>query len=432
MVFSTGEYDPESGTDSVGRNDSGGQAPSVCLLCPVPESDKESAFLENALSQIRMSSPTLLRAEILWISKGTSPPPDFFPNLPSTAIYPGPESQKILSAIRAFLKYRTFGLVEGRLLEGGLCRTLQKQDANAVPGEPLDPKTLGAPIPAGLYRTLVRTRAFRKGRRGIPFLRSAAGALLSRPDPVPGTLRILMYHRVADILETDILAVTPFAFACQMDWLRKEGWTVLPLREALRRLETGGLPPKAVGLTFDDGYRDNYEEAAPVLARLGFPATVFPVTGFVREEAEHRRYRGRDPKVPYLTVEQIREMKKSGFDFGGHTHTHPFLPQISCEAAQEEIHRAKKLLEEWTGETSTLFAYPNGAYGKEHFRILDALGYEAALSVRPGANRPGTLRFALRRTEISGRDSLGDFIKKMNGGFDLVHGLLQGVRGFYR
>ena len=284
----------------------------------------------------------------------------------------------------------------------------------------------------GLYRTLVRTRAFRKGRRGIPFLRSAAGALLSRPDPVPGTLRILMYHRVADILETDILAVTPFAFACQMDWLRKEGWTVLPLREALRQLETGGLPPKAVALTFDDGYRDNYEEAAPVLARLGFPATVFPVTGFVREEAEHRRYRGRNPKVPYLTVEQIREMKKSGFDFGGHTHTHPLLPQISCEAAQEEIHRAKKLLEEWTGETSTLFAYPNGAYGKEHFRILDALGYEAALSVRPGANRPGTLRFALRRTEISGRDSLGDFIQKMNGGFDLVHGLLQGVRGFYR
>ena len=406
--------------------------PSVCVLCPVPETRESRTRLLGVLSEIEKTDPALLRLEILWIARGIAAPPDLFPGLPATLLRSAPDSRDLLPAVRAFLENRRFDLVDPRLLPGVLCRRLQKGIGSAVPGAPLDPETFETPIPAGLYRTLVRTRAFRKGRRGIPFLRSAAGALLSRPDPVPGTLRILMYHRVADILETDILAVTPFAFACQMDWLRKEGWTVLPLREALRRLETGGLPPKAVALTFDDGYRDNYEEAAPVLARLGFPATVFPVTGFVREEAEHRRYRGRNPKVPYLTVEQIREMKKSGFDFGGHTHTHPLLPQISCEAAQEEIHRAKKLLEEWTGETSTLFAYPNGAYGKEHFRILDALGYEAALSVRPGANRPGTLRFALRRTEISGRDSLGDFIQKMNGGFDLVHGLLQGVRGFYR
>ena len=284
----------------------------------------------------------------------------------------------------------------------------------------------------GFYRTLVRTRAFRGSRKGISLLRSAAGSFLSRPAPAPGTLRILMYHRVAETMETDILAVTPFAFAQQMRWLREEGWSVLSLLEALRRLESGTLPPKAAAITFDDGYRDNYDEAAPVLAGMHFPATVFPVTAFVLEEAEHRRYRGRVPKVPYLTVEQIRQMKRAGFDFGGHTHTHPLLSTISGEAAQEEILRAKKLLEEWTGEKSTLFAYPNGIYGKEHFRILDALGYEAALTVRPGANRPGTYRFALLRTEVSGRDSLGDFIRKMNGGFDLIHRVTQSVRGFYR
>ena len=283
-----------------------------------------------------------------------------------------------------------------------------------------------------ILTTLYRDINFQNKRRVLTISRKAVGRLFSRKIPPSGTLRILMYHRVDDVIDSDILTVTPFAFVQQMIWLREEGWQVLSLREALLRLENGSLPPKSVAITFDDGYADNYEKAYPILLRLGFSATIFPVTGFVLGESEHRRYRGRDPKVPYLSMEQIREMKETGIDFGGHTHTHPLLSTISCEAAQEEILRAKKLLEEWTGEKSTLFAYPNGIYGKEHFRILDALGYEAALTVRPGANRPGTYRFALLRTEVSGRDSLGDFIRKMNGGFDLMHRMTQGVRGFYR
>ncbi len=281
-------------------------------------------------------------------------------------------------------------------------------------------------------RTLERENRFRAGRRGVTFLRSAVARAMSRKAPPADTLRILMYHRVVDALDLDILAVTPFAFTQQMAWLREEGWQVLSLKEALLRLEKGSLPERAVAITFDDGYRDNYEEAFPILSRFGLPATVFPVTGFVLGESEHRRYRGRNPAVPYLTVSHIREMKAAGIDFGGHTHTHPLLPTLSPEAAHDEIMRAKKLLEEWTGEESTLFAYPNGAYGREHFLILNRLGYKAAFSVRPGANRRKTLRWELRRTEVSGRDSLGDFIQKMNGGLDLWHGLYQSIRGFYR
>ena len=292
-----------------------------------------------------------------------------------------------------------------------------------------DPRIRGY---SGMCRTLVREKAFSEGRRGRTLVRRAVSRLLSRPSAPPGTLRILMYHRVAETNDRDILTVTPFSFAQQMAWLSDEGWTVLPLASALACLESGSLPPRAVALTFDDGYRDNYDEAYPVLLRFGYSATVFPVTGFVLGESEHRRYRGANPPVPYLTVAQIREMKGQGIDFGGHTHTHPLLSTLSIEAATDEILRAKKLLEEWTGEKSTLFAYPNGVYSRDHFRILDGLGYEAAFSVHPGANRAGTLRWILRRTEVSGRDSLGDFIQKMNGGLDLWHGLYQGVRGFYR
>ena len=406
--------------------------PFVCIVCLVPESQEDRFVLSHFLSEIGKAESTLLCPEILWVSKKREVCPEMFSNLPSSMLLLGKDGQEFHSAILSFLKNRKFDLVEPRLLGQRLCRKLQKMEKKTVPGKPLDRTDLEGPISPGFYRTLVRTRTFRRERPMISSLRSFAGTLCSRSSLTPGTLRILMYHRVADTMEKDILAVTPFAFSEQMLWLQKEGWTVLPLREALGRLEAGSLPSKAVALTFDDGYRDNYEVAAPVLVKLGFPATIFPVTSFVLEESEHRRYRGRTNKIHYLTVPQIQEMKKNGFDFGGHTHTHPLLPRTSWENAQDEILQAKKLLDEWIGEKSTLFAYPNGAYGKDHFRILDALGYEAALSVRPGANRPDTFRYALLRTEISGRDNIADFILKMNGGFDLMHRVTQSVRGFYR
>jgi peptidoglycan/xylan/chitin deacetylase (PgdA/CDA1 family) len=432
MDFHDIRYDTLLKESSEKKEDVFRSVPCVCFLCPLPANSWEHSFLQNALSEIENANISILRPEILWIARTTVVPPDLFPSIPSTVFFSGQDSKDLLSRIRSFLKKRRFDLVEPRLLDGSFCQILQNQDGFTVPGEPLAPANLVAPLSPGFYRTLLRARRFQKGRFGIPFLRRAFGTLFSHKPTKPETLRILMYHRVSDTLDSDILTVTPFAFGQQMMWLKEEGWDVLPVREALLKLENGSLPLRAVAITFDDGYRDNYDEAFPILLRQGFPATVFPVTGFVLGESEHRRYRGSSPSVPYLTVEQIQEMKKAGIDFGGHTHTHPLLTKISVDAASEEISRAKKLLEEWTGEKSTLFAYPNGLYSRDHFRILDGLGYEAAFSVRPGANRAGTLRWVLRRTEISGRDSLGDFIQKMNGGLDLWHGLYQGVRGFYR
>ena len=131
-------------------------------------------------------------------------------------------------------------------------------------------------------------------------------------------------------------------------------------------------------------------------------------------------------------MEQIRLMNQSGIDFGCHTHNHSLLSSIPAEDVFLEISQAKKLLEEWIGSRVRMFAYPNGVFLREHFPILESLGFDAAFSVRAGKNFPGQSRWCLRRTEVSGRDSLGNFIDKMRGGLDLWHGLYQGVRGFYR
>ena len=283
----------------------------------------------------------------------------------------------------------------------------------------------------GFYRTLVRQRRFSRGTRDVA--RRGAARLFSRPGLSPsGTLRVLMYHRITDDPGADILTVTPFAFFEQMRWLKEEGYTVLPVTEALWRLDEGTLPAGSVCLTFDDGYRDNFTEAAPVLSRHGYSAMIFPVTGFVRGEGEHPRYRHSPVPVPYLTVEQIGQMRAAGIEFGCHTHTHRLLTDLSENEAAFEIGQAKKLLEEWTNAPVRVFSYPNGAYKPAHFPILEAQSFDAAFSVRPGTNRSGSPRWELRRTEVSGRDSLRDFIDKMRGGLDVWHGLYQGVKGFYR
>ncbi len=283
----------------------------------------------------------------------------------------------------------------------------------------------------GFYRNLDRQRRFRRGMRDT--VRSGVGRLFSRRGKgEAGTLRVLMYHRITDDPGEDILAVTPFAFFEQMRWLKEEGYAVLPVEESLKRLSEGTLPEGAVCITFDDGYRDNYTEALPVLSRFGFPAMVFPATGFVLGEGEHPRYRQSPVPVPYLTVEQVKQMKAAGIEFGCHTHTHRLLSELSDEAAKGEIRQAKKLLEDWTQAPVEVFAYPNGAFREEHFALLGDLGFHAAFSVKPGVNRRESVVWSLRRTEISGRDSLRDFMHKMRGGLDFWQGLYQSVKGFYK
>lgn len=274
----------------------------------------------------------------------------------------------------------------------------------------------------GFYRSLMRQRLFdRGGRDRVRSLVTRFAARKKSTISGGSMLRVLMYHRIADDQETDILCVSPFRFSEQMRWLKEKGYTVLTLDEAMKGLSMGTLPERAVLITFDDGYRDNYENAFPVLGREALPATVFPVTSFVRGERVHPRYEKRSRDIAYLTPEQIREMHENNIQFGGHTETHPLMTRLSEEENRTELRRSLKDLSEWTGRPVEYFAYPNGDYHPRHFSLLEETGIRGAFTTEPGLNTSTTPPFCLRRTEISGRDSLGDFIRKMEGGFDWIH-----------
>lgn len=241
------------------------------------------------------------------------------------------------------------------------------------------------------------------------------------PAGARGRLSTLIYHRV--LREPDpLLPELPdvLQFEAQMRWVRR-WFQVLPLAEAAERLERGALPARALAITFDDGYADNEQVAAPILRRLGLHATFFVATGFldgrnmwndrvieairfcardrldlrmlgvgehdlgtvaerrvairkILQSIKHQQPRQRESTVqciedtcaaspsPALMMSpaQVAALATSGFDVGAHTITHPILACLPAERARAEIAGSKADLEAIIGRRVALFAYPNG------------------------------------------------------------------------
>ncbi len=276
--------------------------------------------------------------------------------------------------------------------------------------------------------------------RGV--LRSAARLLA--PGGRRGSLVILIFHRV--LPEPDpLLADEPDAtrFTAQMRVVR-ELFNVLSLSEAIERLGNGSLPPRAACITFDDGYADNVEVAAPILHAQALPATFFIATGFIGGRAmwndivietvrrvparfdlselgygilecadvraRARAIDGLLSQLKYLeplerlrrigqiqqlagvqiptdlmmTEAQLRRLAGYGMEIGAHTVNHPILSSVDARIARTEISASRVELERILARPVRLFAYPNGRpgkdFGNEHVAMVRELGFAGAVS----------------------------------------------------
>jgi peptidoglycan/xylan/chitin deacetylase (PgdA/CDA1 family) len=268
-------------------------------------------------------------------------------------------------------------------------------------------------------RTLAyRAKAVLTGARSAVWLARTHG----RPDE--RALRILLYHRVAD--DADPLAVAPRRFRRQMDYLAAEGFRVVGLLEALDLLDSGSVPSRTLGLTFDDGFADLRDEALPALARHGFRATVFVTTGVTDGRLSFDWY---ERQPPVLGWDDVLELDRDGtLRFEAHTVSHPNLLSVDDATAAAEIGDCRRELSSRLGRPVSAFAYPAGLYGDRERRLVAAAGYAAAVSCEPGLNLPDTDRFTLRRGQIDAHDTLLDFRAKVGGGHDTPPPL----RGAYR
>lgn len=211
----------------------------------------------------------------------------------------------------------------------------------------------------------------------------------------PG-VRILAYHRVADA--RDALAVSPEAFRRHMEVLLESGMRVLRLDAALDVLARPVDEP-CVCVTFDDGYRDTLEHAAPILRELGIPATVFLPTAVIDGSGTFDWYRHAPP--PALSWGDVSELIADGLiDVQSHSRTHPRLPALDDVRAREELVASKADIERHVPYAVSSFCYPAGLYSPRDARLVLEAGYRGAVTCRAGLNHGGEGLAELRRTLV--------------------------------
>jgi peptidoglycan/xylan/chitin deacetylase (PgdA/CDA1 family) len=217
-----------------------------------------------------------------------------------------------------------------------------------------------------------------------------------------------MYHYIsvpppdADVYRMD-LSVRPENLDAQMAWLAQNGYTTITMKELLYHLSLGWpLPEKPIVLTFDDGYRDAYEFAYPILQKYGFVGTFFIITDRVTYN-----------EPAHVSWDQIIEMHNAGMDIQSHSRTHPDLRSLSDEQLLWQILGSKEAIEARLDNQVRFFCYPSGRYDDDAVQALQDFNYWAAVTTGYGATHAFEDRFTLNRIRIRGADSLALFIEKV-------------------
>ncbi len=224
---------------------------------------------------------------------------------------------------------------------------------------------------------------------------------------------ILGYHGLAvDGKRASRLVLPARRFARQLWWLKARGYDVVSLGEYAAYRAAHRLPPrKTAVLTIDRPDADTKAVAGPILARFGFRATLFLGASpeGARPPVDGTALSGPTP----LGAADGADLGGGSFEIGSRTRTDPSLPTIPETEAVEEAVRSKLELERAFGVPVTVFAHPDGEVDASAQRLLEEAGYQAALGIRPGRNRPATPSFDLRRLEVCGTYSLPRFVARL-------------------
>ena len=226
-----------------------------------------------------------------------------------------------------------------------------------------------------------------------------------------GWATVLVFHRISATVPEDGLTTSPLRFRRILALLAAR-YEVLSLTELAGRLAAGpAFTGREVAITFDDGYRDNYEIAAPLLAEFGLPACFFLTVGRIGTDFQFPWDRDRGVQTDLMSWAQARELHDAGLDLGCHTWSHPDLGTLPVTQAHQELVRARSTMEDRLGTTVDQFAYPFG--GREHFRpewreAVVAAGFANNYSAHGGFVTAETDPWLIPRTNGSYQSTLTD------------------------
>jgi peptidoglycan/xylan/chitin deacetylase (PgdA/CDA1 family) len=246
------------------------------------------------------------------------------------------------------------------------------------------------------------------------------------PTPTPEPLDlssqviVLCYHRFED-KPKDSLAIKPSEFEVQMQILKDNGITVIPMADFLawRRGEKG-IPPKSAIVSIDDGYISGYSVAWPILKKFGYPFTMFIYMDYVKG--------GPKSGGQSISWEQLAEMRDAGVDIQSHTVSHSALNARKGKTEEQyrdwlknEIAGSKETLEQKLGIQVKAFAYPYGLHNEAVRETVKQAGYEAGFTVygqRIGHGAEATLigRYAIESNKPKVFEQAANFSGSVEGG----------------
>lgn len=200
---------------------------------------------------------------------------------------------------------------------------------------------------------------------------------------------ILMYHSISKNPK-NLLCVDPDQFALQMEQLAKHHYNAITFQDLLDWKNGKPIPVKPIVITFDDGYKDNYTAAYPILKKWGLKGVIFLPSEYIGSRHS-------------LTIEQINEMLDSGtIEVGSHTLTHADVTHLSDKQLREQIVTSKEQLERMFGITVYSFAYPYGKFDAKSISMIEQSGYDFAVTTRPGLASKDQGLFELHRVRVPG------------------------------
>ena len=228
-----------------------------------------------------------------------------------------------------------------------------------------------------------------------------------------GRVLVIYYHEVVDVDGFSYQKINIDRFEQQMRYLAENGYRSL----LLSQLETSN-DPKAVVVSFDDGYSSVSDRAFPIMERYGIKGNVYLATGLIGSDEN------------YMTWDQVRALRDSGhWDFAAHTHSHADIRTLTPEDARREIDLSHEAFKRELGYVPRAFCMPYGTYSRKSAKMIRELGgYKYMLGSYYGTFDPqNAKRTALPRIGIRNEDSLEDFAAKLSGRKNLK-GYLQRMR----
>jgi len=225
------------------------------------------------------------------------------------------------------------------------------------------------------------------------------------------TIPILMYHYVRDVDPASDpvgynLSISPYEFERQLRYMRDNEFVGIHLSD----ISDGTVPNKAVVLTFDDGYDDFYDIAAPLLEQYGFTASNSIIVNNMVSEEENPSY--------FMNADKVRDLINRDFEITSHTMDHLQLSDISIDQTSYQLEQSKKYLEDTFDIKISALVYPVGKYNQQTMQIAKDIGYDIAVTTEFGvADLTNHNYLSLPRLRIDNRVSLETFADKLENSY---------------